>query len=90
MNDLAEPLQEETAASTEPRYVRAREWERLTGLGPRTTQDLVGKGELKAIKVGKAMLIDYRYGLEWLGNRPSAQIRPQKRPPPRRRPDPAA
>jgi hypothetical protein len=84
MSDFFELLPDETFTDTEPRFVRVREWERLTGMGPRTAQDLVGLGQLKAVRVGRALLIDYRHGIRWLESRPAAVLRPQKRPPSRR------
>ena len=70
---------EEDTSAEPPFYVRPQEWIRMTGIGQRTTLDLIGEGHLRAVKVGRATLIDYRHGLEWLRNRPPAQIKPQAR-----------
>jgi hypothetical protein len=42
------------------------------------TYNALGRGDLKAIKVGSRTLIDVDAGLAWLRSLPSAQIRAPK------------
>jgi hypothetical protein len=39
-----------------------------------TTYEALGRGELRAIKLGVRTLIDVEHGLAWLGSMPVAQI----------------
>jgi hypothetical protein len=48
-------------------------------MGRRVTYDELGRGNLKAVKVGARTLIDVEAGLAWLRSRPAAAIRAPKR-----------
>jgi excisionase family DNA binding protein len=67
----AEPLQ--------PKYCSITQWCEMTGVGRRTVYDLLGSGDLRAIKVGSKTLIDCEHGMAWLRSRPPAVIRPPRR-----------
>ena len=47
----------------------------LFGTVRRATYEALGRGDLKAIKVGARTLIDCEAGLAWLRSRPAAVIR---------------
>ena len=53
-------------------------WIALSGMGRRATYDALGRGDLRAVKVGTRTLINIEKGLAWLESLPLAQIRPQK------------
>jgi hypothetical protein len=66
--------------SPTPRFATIDNWCAISGMGRRVTYDELGRGNLKAIKVGARTLIDVQHGLAWLGSRPAAVIRaPRKR-----------
>jgi hypothetical protein len=58
-----------------PKYATIENWLVIAGMGRRSTYDELGRGNLKAIKVGARTLIDVEAGLAWLRSRPSAVIR---------------
>jgi hypothetical protein len=47
-------------------------------MGRRTTYDELGRGNLRAVKVGTRTLINIEAGLAWIASRPAAQIRAPK------------
>jgi hypothetical protein len=61
--------------SPNPRFATIDGWCALSGMGRRVTYDEIGRGNLKAIKVGARTLIDVEAGLAWLRSRPAAVIR---------------
>ncbi len=50
-------------------------WCTISGMSRRQTYVELGRGNLKAIKVGTRTLIDVEAGLAWLRSLPSAKIR---------------
>jgi hypothetical protein len=58
-----------------PKYATIENWLVISGMGRRSTYDELGRGNLKAIKVGARTLIDVEAGLAWLRSRPPAVIR---------------
>jgi hypothetical protein len=58
-----------------PKFATIDNWVALSGVGRRSTYDLLGSGDLKAVKVGARTLIDVEAGLAWLRSRPAAVIR---------------
>ncbi len=58
-----------------PKYATIENWLGISGMGRRSTYDELGRGNLKAIKVGARTLIDVEAGLAWLRSRPPAVIR---------------
>jgi hypothetical protein len=58
-----------------PRFATIDNWCALSGMGRRVTYDELGRGNLKAIKVGTRTLVDVEAGLAWLRARPTAVIR---------------
>jgi hypothetical protein len=61
-----------------PAFATIDSWCAISGLGRRVTYDELGRGNLKAIKVGARTLIDVPHGLAWLRSRPAAVIRAPK------------
>jgi hypothetical protein len=51
-------------------------WCDLTGMGRSATYEALGRGDLRAVKVGTRTLIDVPHGLRWLESLPPARIRP--------------
>lgn len=62
----------------EIRYVRPKRWSEISGVGERATGDLIANKQLRAVKVGRAVLIDLDHGLKWLAAQPAAQRTAQK------------
>ncbi len=62
----------------EPKYGTIDTWILLTGIGRRTTYDLLGNGVLQSVKVGNRTLINIEKGMEWLASQPAAQIKAPK------------
>jgi hypothetical protein len=58
-----------------PAFATIDNWCALSGMGRRVTYDEIGRGNIKAIKVGARTLIDVEAGLAWLRSRPAAVIR---------------
>ncbi|HTW71156.1 MAG TPA: DNA-binding protein [Acetobacteraceae bacterium] len=59
-----------------PKYAPIEpDWCTISGLSRRTTYAELGRGNLKAIKVGARTLIDVEAGLAWLRSLPAAQIK---------------
>jgi hypothetical protein len=65
--------------SITPRYAPISDWCFISGMSRSTTYEALGRGDLKAIKLGVRTLIDVEAGLEWLGSLPAADIRPGHR-----------
>ena len=61
-----------------PLPVRATvtDWCALSGMGRSTTYEALGRGDLRAVKVGTRTLIDVAHGLAWLDSLPAAAVRP--------------
>lgn len=58
----------------EKKYASIAGWNELTSMGRTSTYNALGRGDLKAIKVGARVLIDVEAGLAWLAQRPPAAI----------------
>jgi len=61
-----------------PKFCTIDVWLALTGMGRRTVYDELGRGNLKAVKVGTRTLINAEAGLAWLHSQPPAKIRAPK------------
>ena len=56
--------------ASRPAYVSVNEWIRLSGLSRTKTYDLLGRGSLRAIRIGRRTLIDVEASLDWLNRQP--------------------
>ena len=56
-------------------YCTVTDWRSLSGMGRSTVYEALGRGDLRAIKVGTRTLIDVQHGLAWLASLPVASIR---------------
>ena len=65
-----------TPGRSYPAYATISDWCALSGMGRSVTYEAVGRGDLRAIKLGTRTLIDVTHGLAWLGGLPAATIRP--------------
>ena len=71
MDDVAKtPIRGRPAYSTLP------DWCRLSGMGRSATYEALGRGDVRAIKLGSRTLIDVAHGLAWLDSLPAAKVRP--------------
>jgi hypothetical protein len=61
-----------------PRFATIDRFCALTSMSRRVVYDELGRGNLKAVKVGTRTLIDVEAGLSWLRSRPAAVIRTPK------------
>lgn len=52
------------------------DWCALSGMGRSATYEALGRGDLRAVKVGSRTLIDVAHGLAWLDSLPPATVRP--------------
>lgn len=52
------------------------DWCKLSGMGRSATYEALGRGDLRAVKLGSRVLIDVPHGLAWLDSLPPAAIRP--------------
>ena len=64
---------------TIPKYAPISGWTEISGMSRTTTYEWLGRGDLRAIKLGTRTLIDVEHGLAQLASLPQAQIRPQGR-----------
>ena len=62
-----------------PKYGSLPTWLALSGLGRSKTYEMLGNGTLRAVKVGKRLLIDVEHGLATLDAMPAAEIRVGRR-----------
>ncbi len=72
------PLKDEVATTVvpaRPAFSTIDGWGALTGMSRRMTYNLLGTGDLKAIKSGGRTLVDVEHGLAYLRSLPAAQIR---------------
>ena len=58
----------------QPKFATYANWVKLSGLSLTTTYDLLSRGQLRAVKVGKRVLIDVDHGLAWLAAQPRAEL----------------
>jgi hypothetical protein len=62
----------------EPKFVTLPHWCVISGMKRTATYYALGRGDLKAIKVGSRTLIDVEAGVAWLRSLPAARIRSAK------------
>ncbi|MBB2170443.1 hypothetical protein HLH36_19280 [Gluconacetobacter aggeris] len=62
-------------AGQTPRYMAINPFCAFSGLTRYKLYELLGTGDIRAIKVGKRTLIDVEQALTWLASRPVAQFR---------------
>jgi hypothetical protein len=58
-----------------PKFAPIPQWCVISGMSRTATYNALGRGDLKAIKVGSRTLVDVEAGLAWLRALPAAQIR---------------
>ncbi len=63
-----------------PAFATIDDWQTISGMRRRSTYEALGRGDLRAIKVGGRTLVDVEFGLAWLRSRPPAAIRPPRQP----------
>lgn len=61
---------------THPAYATVPDWCALSGMSRSGTYEALGRGDLRAIKLGARTLIDVQHGLGWLASLPIATVRP--------------
>jgi hypothetical protein len=61
-----------------PKFAPLPQWCALSGMSRTATYNALGRGDLRAIKVGTRTLLDVDAGLAWLRSLPPAQIRAPK------------
>jgi hypothetical protein len=61
-----------------PKFAPLQQWCALSGMSRTATYNALGRGDLRAIKVGTRTLLDVDAGLAWLRSLPAAQIRAPK------------
>jgi hypothetical protein len=54
------------------------DWCTISGMSRRMTYEEIGRGNLKAVKLGTRTLVDVEHGLEYLRSLPAAKIRPSR------------
>ena len=59
-----------------PAYATMADWLTLSGMSRSGTYEALGRGDLRAIKLGARTLIDVQHGLAWLASLPTASVRP--------------
>jgi hypothetical protein len=62
-------------ADFEPKYLPLIAWCAISGMSRTATYNALGRGELRAIKLGSRTLIDVEVGLTWLRSLPAAKVR---------------
>lgn len=63
-------------AALVPAFASLSDWCRLSGMGRTVTYEALGRGDLRARKIGSRTLIDVAHGLGWMNALPPAAIRP--------------
>ena len=58
-----------------PKFAPLPQWCAISGMSRTGSYNALGRGDLKAIKVGSRTLIDVDAGLAWLRSLPPARIR---------------
>jgi hypothetical protein len=59
-----------------PQYAPVSRWVDISGVSRSSTYVALGRGQLRAKKLGKTLLIDVPHGLAYLDSLPQAKIRP--------------
>jgi len=62
------------AANSDSIYATLPDWCALSGMRPSKTYDELSRGNLRAKKIGKRLVIDVQYGLAWLRTLPEPDI----------------
>jgi hypothetical protein len=62
----------------DPKFATLSQWCAISGMSRTATYNALGRGDLKAIKVGSRTLLDVEPGLAWLRSLPAAQVRAPK------------
>lgn len=62
--------------SAHPARATITDWCALSGMGRSATYEALGRGDLRAVKLGARTLIDVAHGLAWLDSLPAATVRP--------------
>jgi hypothetical protein len=57
-----------------PRYAPIPDWCMVSGMRRSSVYEALGRGDLKAIKLGTRTLIDVEAGLAWLASMPAPAI----------------
>ena len=65
-----------------PKFATVKTWMALSGMSERNTYCRLASGDLRGVKIGRAMVIDVDAGMAWLRSCPPAKIKP---PPPDKR-----
>jgi hypothetical protein len=60
--------------SVTPRFAPISAWCTLSGMGRSSVYEALGRGHLRAIKLGSRTLVDVEHGLAWLASMPPAEI----------------
>ncbi len=61
-----------------PKFATVDGWQQISGMPRRTTYEHLGRGNLRAVKVGARTLIDVPSSLAWLSSLPQAQVAPPR------------
>jgi hypothetical protein len=61
-----------------PKFAPLPQWCAISGMSRTATYNALGRGDLKAIKIGSRTLLDVDTGLAWLRSLPAAQVRAPK------------
>ena len=59
----------------QPVFASIERWCAISGMGKTTTYQLLAADKLRAIKLGRRVLVDVEHGLRFLRSLPSADIR---------------
>ncbi len=59
-----------------PAYATVPDWCALSGMSRSGSYEALGRGDLRAVKLGSRTLIDVQHGLAWLASLPAAAVRP--------------
>ena len=59
-----------------PAFATVPDWCVISGMSRSGTYEALGRGELRAKKLGTRTLVDVEHGLAWLRSLPSATVRP--------------
>lgn len=63
-----------TSSQDGPHYVSVETWLHHTGMSKTDTYRKLGNGSLKAKKIGRKTVIDFRAGMAWIESLPDAEV----------------
>lgn len=63
-----------TLSPSRCKYATIGGWREMTGMSRTGIYEAIGRGDLRAIKLGTRTLIDVEHGLAWMASLPAAQI----------------